>query len=76
MYDVIIGRSQMLQCLKRKRRGCTAVLTGNVVVLMGGFNKGHLKSVEYFDLERQVWQDLPDMLEPKAYATAVFKPNH
>ena len=78
MYDVITGRSQMLPSMKRKRYGCTAVLTGNVVVVMGGRNEKdeYLKSVESFDLERQVWQDLPDMLEPRAYATSVVKPNH
>ena len=75
MYDVITGRSQMLPCMKQKRHDCTAVITGNVVVVMGGWNKGYLKSVESFDLERQVWQDLPDMLEPRAFATAVVKPN-
>ena len=75
MYDVITGRSQMLPCMKQKRHDCTAVITGNVVVVMGGWNKGYLKSVESFDLERQVWQDLPDMLEPRTLATAVVKPN-
>jgi hypothetical protein len=77
MYDVISGRSQMLPCIKQKRYGCTAVLTGNVVVVMGGVNekREYLKSVESFDLERQVWKNLPDMLEPRAYATAVVKPN-
>ena len=81
MYDVITGRSQMLPCMKRQRHCCTAVLTGNVVVVIGGMNERdvYLKSVECFDLERQggqAWQDLPDMLEPRAFATAVVKPNH
>jgi gas vesicle protein len=79
MYDINTGRSQMLPCMKHKRRGCTAVLTGNVVVVMGGQkeNGEYLKSVECFDfIERQVWQDLPDMHEPRAYATAVVKSNH
>jgi N-acetylneuraminic acid mutarotase len=79
MYDINTGRSQMLPCMKHKRRGCTAVLTGNVVVVMGGQkeNGEDLKSVECFDfIERQVWQDLPDMHEPRAYATAVVKSNH
>ncbi|CAB3990543.1 RING finger 151-like isoform X2 [Paramuricea clavata] len=78
MYDVITGRSQMLLCMKRRRYGCTAVLTGNVVVVMGGRNgvNADLKSVECFDLERQVWQDLPDMLEPRVHSTAVVKSNH
>ncbi|CAB4024981.1 T9SS C-terminal target domain-containing, partial [Paramuricea clavata] len=77
MYDVITGRSQMFPCMKHKRRGYTAVLTGNVVVVMGGINENseYLKSVECFDLELHVWQHLPDMLEPRAYATAVVKPN-
>jgi hypothetical protein len=78
MYNVITGRSEMLPCMKHKRRGCSAVLTGNVVVVMGGRNENFedLKSVECFDLERQVWQDLPDMLKPRAFATALVKPNH
>ena len=79
MYDVITGRSQVLPCMKQKRSGCTAVLAGKVVVVMGGrrYEKdGYLKSVESFDLERHVWQYLPDMLDPRAYATAVVKPNH
>ena len=78
MYDVITGRSQILTCMKQKRFGCTAVLTGNVVVVMGGQNEQgeYLKSVQSFDLERQVWHDLPDMIQPRAFATAVVKPNH
>ena len=76
MYDVITGRSQMLPCMKQKRCACTAVLTDNILVVMGGHDYREHKSVESFDLERQVWQDLPDMLEPRAHATAVVKQNH
>ena len=73
MYDVITGRAHVLPCMKRKRYGCTAVLNGNVVVVMGGRNGEHrrLKSVECLDLESQVWQDMPDMLIERAFATAV-----
>ena len=78
MYDVITGRSQMLSCMKVKRYGCTAVVTGKVAVVIGGWNteNKYLKSVESFDLEQQVWQDLPDILEPRAFATAVVKSNY
>jgi hypothetical protein len=81
IYDFITGRSQMLPCMKQRRSGnsaCTAVLAGNVVVVIGGMNEKHeyLKSVECFDLECQVWQDLPAMHEPRGYATAVVIPKY
>ena len=78
LYDVISGRSQTLPSMKRKRYGCSAVLSRDVVVVLGGRNEKdeYLKSVESFDLKRQIWQDLPDMLEPRAYATAVAKTSY
>ena len=42
---------------------------------MGGFDEeaNSLDSVECFRLDRQVWEDLPSMIESRAYATAVAK---
>jgi hypothetical protein len=41
---------------------------------MGGydwFEKKYLNSVECFDLDRQVWEELPVMNEARSEATAV-----
>ena len=74
MYDVNTGKCKMLPSMKYKRQACTAVVTGDVIVVMGG-NDGRktLDSVECFDLIRQVWEELPPMIEPRCYATAVVK---
>ena len=74
MFDVNTGNCKMLPSMKYKRSACTAVVTGDVIVVMGG-NDGRktLDSVECFDLIRQVWEELPPMIEPRASATAVVK---
>ena len=61
--------------MKYKRSaGCTAVATGDVIVVMGGYDgRKTLNSVECFDLIRQVWEELPPMIEPRVWATAVVK---
>jgi mannose-6-phosphate isomerase-like protein (cupin superfamily) len=62
--------------MKHKRDECAAVLSGNKVFVMGGYNKeeGYLSSVECFDLERQVWHELPSMSEAKFKIAAVLVP--
>ena len=43
MYDVKTGRIKMLFCFNHKMLGCTAVITGNVIVVVGGYiNAGQL----------------------------------
>ena len=60
--------------MKYKRSACTAVVTGDVIVVMGGCDDGNtLNSVECFDLIRQVWEELTSMIESRSYATAVVK---
>ena len=73
MYDVTMETCKMLPPMKCCRCGCTAVITGDVIVVMGGFDKGrnYLDSVESFSLDRQVWEELPHMIEQRVYATAV-----
>jgi hypothetical protein len=43
---------------------------------MGGYNKeqGYLSSVECFDLESQIWHELPSMNEAKYKIAAVLVP--
>ena len=76
MYNLTTGESKYLPSMKQKRRGCAAVVTGDVLVVMGGHDGVHfLKSVEAFDFQEQVWEELPDMNEARQHASAVVKPN-
>ena len=78
MYKYLTtGEYKYLPSMKHKRQGCTAVVTGDVLVVMGGFNgeSGYLKSAEAFHFQEQVWEELPDMNEARKYASAVVKPN-
>ena len=74
MYDVNTGKCKMLPLMKYKRQACTAVVTGDVIVVMGGYDgRKTLNSVECFDLIRQVWEELPPMIERRSHATAILK---
>ena len=76
-YNLITGESKYLPSMKYKRYGCAAVVTGDVLVVMGGFEgRGcYLKSVEAFNFQNQLWEELPDMNTTREYASAVTKPN-
>ena len=77
MYDVKTGKIKMLPCLNHKRAGSAAVITGNVIIVMGGHDyetKRYLKSVECLDLSSNVWRELSPMKTKRAYVTAVIKP--
>ena len=77
MYDVKTGKIKMLPCLNHKRAGSAAVITGNVIIVMGGYDyetKTYLNSVEYLDLSSNVWRELSPMRTKRGYTTAVLKP--
>ena len=77
MYDVKTGRVKMLPCLNYKRAGSAAVITGNVIIVMGGYDYETdkcLNSVEYLDLGSNVWRELSPMKTKRSAATAVMKP--
>ena len=65
----------MLPSIKSKRSGCSTVVIGNDIVVMGGWNKEHkyLNSVEYFSFFSNSWQELPPMTERRQLAAAVVK---
>ena len=67
--------SKMLPSMKRKRSGCSGVVTGNVIVVMGGWNEESevLNSVEMFSFDNDSWEELPPMNEKRNGATAVVK---
>ena len=63
----------MFPPMKRKRANRTAVITGNVIVVMGGFSgKEVLDSVEYFDFDYNLWVELPPMNEKRWGGTPVM----
>ena len=77
MHDVKTGKIKMLPCLNHKRSGNAAVITGNVIIVMGGYDhetKTYLDSVEYLDLNTNVWRELSPMTTKRTFATAVMKP--
>ena len=77
MYDVKTGKIKMLPCLNHKRTASAAVITGNVIIVMGGYDyetKTQLSSVECLDLSSNVWRELSPMKAKRAWTTAVMKP--
>ena len=72
MYNVKTEQSHMLPPTRCKRWGCTAVVVGNNIVVLGGFGeRGAAKSVESFSFERNTWQELPGMSQARYWHTAV-----
>ena len=74
-YNVVVKNIKMLPAMKQKRRECTAVLCGNVIVVMGGWNGNEIiNSVEYFDFATNLWADLPPMRDRRCGAPGIAKP--
>ena len=75
-YDTNTGKSELLPEMKYCRAACSAVITGNVIVVMGGRDKhgNKLNSVECFEFDCNKWKVLPPMKVSRYYATAVVKP--
>jgi hypothetical protein len=74
LYSVKENKHKMLPSMRHARSSCAATIAGNKVIVMGGydwFEKKYLNSVECFDLDRQVWEELPVMNEARSEATAV-----
>jgi hypothetical protein len=59
--------------MRCKRRGCTAVVIGNSIVVLGGDDEQEhdLKSVEAFNFESYTWQELPEMSQERWVPIAV-----
>ena len=74
IYNVKTGNSHMLPPMLHKRKGCMAVVIENTIVVLGGQDEkgNNLKSVEGFSFDRYTWEELPDMKEPRSFATAVL----
>ena len=76
-YNCKKNECDQLPGMKYKRSECAAVISGNKVFVMGGENlKGgcyaYLRSVECFDIDRQVWHELPPMNHARSKFAAVL----
>ena len=73
IYNVKTGNSHMLPPMIHKRYGCMAVVIETTIVVLGGRDErwNDLKSVEGFSFDRYTWEELPNMMAPRSFATAV-----
>ena len=77
MYNVKTGKVKMLPCLNEKRASSAAVISGNIIIVMGGYvneTKVRLKSVECFDFYTNEWRELSPMTTKRSGLIAVLKP--
>ena len=73
LYNIKTQKSHMLPDMKYKRQGCVAAVVRDTVIVMGGQDEGgnFLTSVESFTFNHYGWDELPQMHEPRSWATAV-----
>ena len=73
MYNVKTEQSHKLPPMKSERRGCTAVVIGNNIVVLGGENqqRNDVKSVEAFNFERYHWEEHSEMSTERSFHIAV-----
>ncbi|XP_046840042.1 influenza virus NS1A-binding protein homolog B-like [Xenia sp. Carnegie-2017] len=75
MYNVKTGQTKMLPSLNHKRCGCSAVILGNIIVVVGGHDgESFLDSVECLDMSANVWRELSSMSMKREYPVAVVSP--
>ena len=70
MFNVTTHEYRKLPSMLEKRSSCTAVIMGDVIVVMGGSNKTSLNTVEYYVIGDSEWKELPAMNLPRYGATA------
>jgi N-acetylneuraminic acid mutarotase len=70
MYNSKTGNITPLPSMLEKRFNCCAVITGNTIVAMGGWNDKTLSSVECFTMGSSTWEYLPAMNNKKSCAIA------
>ena len=77
MYNSKTGKIIALPSMLEKRCACSAVITGNTIVVMGGWNPDYeyLSSVECFPVGSSTWQYLPAMNYARYAAVAEVLPS-
>ena len=75
MYDTKLEKCSNLPSMNHARRGCSAVISGDVILVFGGYGrKGKQKSVECYDMSQKIWKKLSNMKEARGHCTAVVCP--
>ena len=75
MYNSKTGNSTELPSMLEERVGCSAVITGNTIVVMGGRGRsGRVRSVEAFTLGGYSWRYLPAMNDIRSVTAATVLP--
>ena len=72
-YDFKTGQSKVLMEMKTEGYGCSAVYSGNILVLIGGRNRG--LSVDCFNFSTNSWKKLPSITNARGLACAVVLNN-
>ena len=77
MYDCKTGKTTALPSMLEKRYRCCAVITGDTIVAMGGWNGNceTLRSVECFTMGGSAWEYLPAMKKGRWGAVAEVLPS-
>ena len=77
MYDCKTGKTTSLPSMLEKRCKCCAVITGDTIVVMGGWNGNceTLSSVECFTMGGSAWEYFPAMNETRTGAVAEVLPS-
>ena len=76
MYNIHTLECKRLPSMLEKRSNCTAVVMGDVIVVMGGYCKNverqttQLDTVEYYVIGDSEWEELPEMNVVRNGATA------
>ena len=70
-YNCKKNECDQLPGMKHRRSQCAAVISGNKVFVMGGHDQD---SVECFDINYQVWHELPSMRRKRFGFAAVLVP--
>ena len=72
-YDFKTGQSKVLMEIGSERHGCSAVYSGNILVLIGG--QDNLCSMDIFNFSTNSWKKLPSITNGRLCACAVLVNN-
>ena len=72
-YDFKTGQSKVLMKMKTEGFGCSAVYSGNILVVIGGPKRD--PSVNCFNFSTISWKKLPSITNARHHACAVLVNN-
>ena len=72
MYNIHTLECKRLPSMLEKRSACSAVIMGDVIVVMGGMTSilNNIKTVEHYVMGDTTWKKLPDMNYSRVHGTA------